>query len=355
MHAGNAQVNPNKINLTINNFRESLQPEGFVLHDPDWYFWGCSPILDDDGRVHLFVSRWPARYGFMGYRENCEIAHYVGDSPAGPFEYEYSLRGNGIKGSWRSHFMHNPLIKRVDEEWVLLFLSNTGLNDTLRPFPSNQLIGMATSKSLSGPWEFQGNDGLILEPPADSSFWCYNALNGTNNPAFIKTDDGRYLLYFKSMRHSSGQKGLEGFKRRVSMGVASSRRLKGPYFIHPEPITKNKVLIEDGYAFKLNDKICLLTTICEGEHRGGGQIFYSDDGINFSPNPELAFENITHYVKAWDDPSHEWSDWVLQMPKILLNENDIPTHLYCPCGTAPEGQKTTGVFMFSINPDNENQ
>ena len=83
-----AQQNKGEVKLTIQNFCESLQPEGFVLHDPDWYFWGCSPILDDDGRVHLFVSRWPARYGFMGYRENCEIAHYVGDSPKGPFEYK---------------------------------------------------------------------------------------------------------------------------------------------------------------------------------------------------------------------------------------------------------------------------
>ena len=119
--------------LSIQNFRESLQPEGFVLHDPDWYFWGCSPILDDDGRTHLFVSRWPARYGFMGYREHCEIAHYVGDSPQGPFEYRYSLKGNGVKGSWRSHFMHNPNINRIDDKWVLLFIANTGTRDSLQP------------------------------------------------------------------------------------------------------------------------------------------------------------------------------------------------------------------------------
>jgi hypothetical protein len=246
---GHAQEKDNSTNLTIQNFRESLRPQGFVLHDPDWYFWGCSPILDD-----------------------------------------------GVR-------------------WVLFFIANTGLNDMLHLFPSSQLIGMAASESFRGPCKFLGNDGC-------------------------------YLLYFKSVKHSFTQKGLEGFHRRVSMGVVRSRRPGGLYFMHPEPITKNKVLIEDGNAFKLQGKICLLTTVCEGEHNGGGQIFYSDDGIKFNPDPVLAYENITRYMEKWDNPSHEWSDCVLQMPKLLFDKEDVPTQLYCPCGTAPEGEKGTGVFLF---------
>jgi len=28
------------------------------VQDPGWHIWGCSPIIGEDGKTHLFVERW---------------------------------------------------------------------------------------------------------------------------------------------------------------------------------------------------------------------------------------------------------------------------------------------------------
>jgi hypothetical protein len=255
-----------------------------------------------------------------------------------------------IKGHWRGYCLHSATVSRIDDKWVMTFMGVAWHEGEKKILPGNQANGLAIADSPDGPWRLAGNDGLILSPPADSLFWCYNAWNGVNNPTLIKTQDGRYLYYFKAMKYMPGVSGPEGFRERNRMGVASSSRLEGPYYMHPKPVTSNKGLIEDGNVFKLDGKICLLSTVCYGDHEGGGEIYYSDNGIHFDTEPVLAYQNIRHYLTPWENPSHQWSPWVLQVPRVLIGKEGVPTHLYVPCGTAPEGEKTTGIFLFSLDP-----
>ena len=52
--------------------------------------------------------------------------------------------------------------------------------------------------------------------------------------------------------------------------------------MYPEPVTRNNLAIEDGYAFIWKDKICLLTTDNHGIlNEGGGILWSSDDGHYF--------------------------------------------------------------------------
>ncbi|MEN9359592.1 MAG: hypothetical protein RL095_1127 [Verrucomicrobiota bacterium] len=34
------------------------QARPFVFADPDYFHWGGTPVLGDDGRYHLFYDRW---------------------------------------------------------------------------------------------------------------------------------------------------------------------------------------------------------------------------------------------------------------------------------------------------------
>lgn len=56
------------------------------IEDPEWSYWGGRPILEPDGKYHLFVARWrednPRGHG--GWPKS-EIAHAVSDRPTGPF------------------------------------------------------------------------------------------------------------------------------------------------------------------------------------------------------------------------------------------------------------------------------
>ncbi|RMF94235.1 MAG: hypothetical protein D6741_12795, partial [Planctomycetota bacterium] len=72
------------------------------IEDPNWSYWGGCPIRGDNGRYHLFVSRWPESHpdGHFGYFDS-EIVHAVADDPSGPYMFRQRL-GEG----------HNPEIYR---------------------------------------------------------------------------------------------------------------------------------------------------------------------------------------------------------------------------------------------------
>ena len=51
-------VNNSYCDSDVSTFCKSIRPIGRILEHPDYNVWGCSPIYDDEGRVHVFYSRW---------------------------------------------------------------------------------------------------------------------------------------------------------------------------------------------------------------------------------------------------------------------------------------------------------
>src|SRR5690606_39925469 len=45
----------------------TLKPIGRTLHLEDYYIWCSSPIWGEDGKVHLFYSRWKKEKGMSGW------------------------------------------------------------------------------------------------------------------------------------------------------------------------------------------------------------------------------------------------------------------------------------------------
>ena len=329
--------------LTVGTFRDALVPKGFVLSEPGWHIWCNAPVLDEQGGMHLFVSRWPVADTFgRGWHTTCEIAHYKAPKPEGPYTYVSTvLKGSGAEGSWRKEGTHNVTAVRIpDGRYALLFIANS---HGTKGFPANQKIGMMLAPHLDGPWTFAGKDGLVLDVPADAGVWSHDSAVGVNNPTLLPMPDGRCFLYYKAMKKGRGE------VRR--MGVAIADRVEGPYRFEKEPLTANEGTIEDGFAFRLHGEICLLVTDCHGTGNGGGMIYRSRDGLRFDPVPVRAYEAVDHYLKRWPKPAPGWSPWVLQRPALLLDRSGMPTHLFAPCGTPPEGKTGTSTFLFEIQAD----
>jgi rubrerythrin len=65
-------------------------PVGGGLRDPDWWIWCGSSTRDDEGRYHLFASRWPRSYPwFTGYLARSEVVRgdrYLFDLANDPHE-----------------------------------------------------------------------------------------------------------------------------------------------------------------------------------------------------------------------------------------------------------------------------
>lgn len=339
-------------------FSKSLEYKGIVLQDDNWHIWGCSPIQDDEGKTHLFVARWPQNTGHMGWKTHSQIAHYVANNPEGPFKFaDVVLEGTGKDtwdkqapcnpaihkiSSWDKYAPHNPAIHKVKDKYALFYIANNGVEE----HPANQKIGLLLSKSLYGPWEKAGKNGLVLEPPTDRSYYNYNANNGVVNPAFLYKD-GKYLLYFKS-NDTRNDKHWE-----PKMGLAISNKLKGPYKQLKEPITANEQVIEDGYAFEYNGKVYLVTTDNHGTIEfGGGLIWESEDGIHFNPEPKQAFTVLKNYLDGklpeqavrTKGPGGD----KFERPQILMIKGK-PAYIYMPSGTNVEGGIGSPGYVLKIN------
>ncbi|MEN8248295.1 MAG: glycoside hydrolase family protein [Bacteroidota bacterium] len=333
-----------------NTFADHWEFVGIAVEEPGYTIWGTSPIIGDDGKVHLFVARWPAELNVTpGWRTHSEIAHYVGDSPEGPFKFsDVALKGsiekkeiseensnptNNKEKRWDEYAPHNPAIHKVDSLYVLLYIGNNGL----KKHPRNQRIGMATSKSLFGPWKKVGKDGLILSPPDNPEYWNHNARNGVNNPALLQHPKGGYYLYFKS--------------HRARMGLAVAENIEGPYVQMPFPVTSNNSNIEDGYAFIYDEKFALLTTDNHGMiEEGGGLLWTSEDGIHFNTY-EKGFHHINDYTDVdmekvavyYGPKDREYAKF--ERPQVLLIDSK-PQYLYVPSGTNIYGGNSTVSYVL---------
>ncbi len=78
------------------------------LDVPGYFVWCGAPIRGDDGRYHLFYSRWPISEGFLAWATHSEIAHAIADAPLGPYRHaDVSLPERGPQ-FWDGHCTHNP-------------------------------------------------------------------------------------------------------------------------------------------------------------------------------------------------------------------------------------------------------
>lgn len=309
---------------------------GIAVQESGYTIWGTSPVIGDDGKVHLYVARWPCDLKVdPGWRSHSEIAHYVGEVPEGPFVFsDIAITGTGTD-TWDRYGAHNPAIHRVGKRFVLLYIGNTDYRQP--PHPSNQCIGMAVSFSPYGPWEKVGTDGKILAPSENDTYWTHKAGNGVNNPALLQHPDGGFFLYFKS--------------EEAKMGLAIAEQLEGPYVQLPFPVTSNEQRIEDGYAFMHQKKFALLTTDNHGIiEEGGGLLWTSEDGIHFT-HYEQGFRRINQYTEVDPDKvaihygpgGRTYSKF--ERPQLLLI-NDKPAYLYVPSGHNIYGGDCTVSYVL---------
>jgi hypothetical protein len=325
-------------------FADHWEFVGKAVEEPGYTIWGTSPIWGDDGKVHLFVARWPGELKVdPGWRTHSEIAHYIGDTPVGPFRFsELTVKGPIEKDLNKSELNklkhpkgfapHNPTIHKVGDTYVLLYITNDGIEK----HPAHQYICMLTSKSLNGPWKKAGDDGVILTTPINKDYWNYKAGNGVNNPAFLQHPKGGFFLYFKS--------------EKARMGLAIAENLEGPYVQMPFPVTTNNRNIEDGYAFMYKGQFALLTTDNHGMiESGGGLLWKSEDGITFT-----SYEKAYHRIGYYTDVDMEISKHIyggnkgyakFERPQVLLKDGK-PAYLFAPSGDNIYGDDCTVSYVL---------
>lgn len=62
-------------------------PKNGGFSDPDYWIWGSSVIKGEDGKYHMFASRWTKQVGFGNWVTNSKVVHAIADTAIGPYQF----------------------------------------------------------------------------------------------------------------------------------------------------------------------------------------------------------------------------------------------------------------------------
>jgi hypothetical protein len=318
-----------------------------------YWVWCGSVIKGDDGKYHMFASRWPKDITFHpGWMTNSEVVRAVADKPEGPYVFqEVVLPARGVQ-YWDGRSTHNPSITKHGDTYLLYYMGSTHpLGDAPRGEKfelddprcivarANKRIGLAVSKSLAGPWQRFDKPILDTKPGTYYSFL-------TSNPAPSVSKDGSALLMFKARRYD--EKGKHGA---MVLGLARAKNFLGPYeVVSKEPLFSPDHFgeVEDpflwqgpdgGYELIAKDMTGKLT----GEKHAGIYAL-SPDGENWklAPNPKAYSRKV-----RWDGGVEQIMGQ-LERPFLLI-EKGRPVFMFAASGDGPGGfANMTTSFNIAI-------
>lgn len=316
--------------LVFDRLRPALLGCGLSMED--YWVWCGSVIRGEDGRYHMFASRWPKSLPFWaGYAVASEVVRATSDSPAGPYEFrEVVLPARGEQ-FWDGRMTHNPTIQKSGDTYLLYYIGATYDG----PVPTGQKllvdrsvanrswssirIGLATANSVDGPWTRRAEP--ILGPVGGS--WETNVVT---NPAPCVDDDGSVLMIYRT-----------SLDKRLALGVARAEQFDGPYerIAGPVRVFGETGYVEDPFIWRCDSRYEMLAKDMTGGITGekhAGVHALSRDGIDWqlAPEPKAYSRKVVHS----DGTSSTLG--CLERPQLLIEEG-VPTHLFLAAADGPGG------------------
>ena len=296
-------------------------------------YWVCgsSVIKGNDGKYHMFVSRFPKSLPFHpGWMVASEIVHAISDTPEGPYKFsDIALPARGAQ-YWDGRSTHNPRILEYQNKYYLIYMGSTHpfANPTYDQLTldspwctvgrSNKRIGLAIADSPYGPWKRFDEPILKTKPNTFYSFLV-------SNPSPIIQEDGSVMMIFKGRTYVGDDKFSD-----MALGMAYAPSIEGPYTVlnNGQPIfqvdgqgeAEDPFLWKDsrGYHAIFKDHVAKFT----GE-KGGGVMAHSPNGIQWTTDKDPKAYSRT---VEWEDGKVEMQGQ-LERP-FLLFENGKATHAF---------------------------
>ncbi|MEM8736329.1 MAG: glycoside hydrolase family protein, partial [Planctomycetota bacterium] len=264
-------------------------PASGVFRSDEYDIWGGSPIQDDEGKYHLYYSRWPHRLGHAAWVTHSEIAHAVSDSPFGPWKHhDVALPKRGTE-YWDGSCTHNPTVLKVGGKYYLYYMGNRGDEIVEKPLNwghrNQQRIGVAMAEDPNGPWTRLEQPVVdISADPAAADALC------VSNPAVALRPDGGILMIYKTVAKqlelpSGGPVGL---------GIATATDPMGPFEkldLRPFQVEGERFAAEDPYIWHGQDRYWAIVKDRNGHFTGirgfSLALFESQDGFKWQPAKNL--------------------------------------------------------------------
>lgn len=231
-----------------------------VFFSNDHYTWCSSVIKGEDGKYHMFYSRWShgkrnldddsMNYIFNGFKGWCkysEIAYAVSDKLNGPYQYVSTvLKGDGNPGRWDRFTMHNPQIRKFGSYYYLYYISDS-FDSSLQfkdeskmssdwkhwlKYNCTQKIGVIKAKSIQDlvNGKYEKPSAPLMSPDNINTFEV------ATNPTVTEGPDGRYYMMYKSRKPNVGN---------MTFWMAASNKPDGPFIMLGEVFTSAEMACED--------------------------------------------------------------------------------------------------------------
>ncbi|MCI9143382.1 MAG: glycosyl hydrolase family 43, partial [Lachnospiraceae bacterium] len=154
-----------------------------------FWVWCGSVAKGEDGRYHMFASRWPKAFPMHpGWLLVSEVVRAVSDTPQGPYRWAETVLPARGPQYWDGRMTHNPHITRQGDKWVLYYTGSThpfadlAPGEELRPEDprvivarANKRVGIAVADHITGPWKRFPEPVLPVRP-------CHGDNMLTSNP-----------------------------------------------------------------------------------------------------------------------------------------------------------------------------
>ena len=327
--------------FSITQKKDKASSVPFLLGSPDinsglkregYTIWGSSVIKGDDGKYHMFAACWPNRYPMSNWVTDATILHAVADTHEGEFVILSKALTPIDEGYWDGNSTYNPTIQKHKDTYILFYTGSfyTNTNDKKKnnyEALANKRIGIATSKSLYGPWKRY--DKPILEPREGK----WDAII-TSNAAPWVNEDGSVMLIYKSWTIHANEyyAGHKPGEVNQLLGIAHADHYLGEYKRLSEKRIFNDSEIpfnsEDPFLWKQNGKYQLFAKIFEaGEELIGeaGSRYHatSSDGINWKIDTTgIAYSRSVTFTDGTTETFKR-----LERPQLLIQDGK-PTHIY---------------------------
>lgn len=331
-------------------FRPAPMNGGFSMEG--YWVWCGSVVKGEDGNYHMFASRWRKGYKFHpGWGVDSEVVRAVSEKPEGPYRFaEVVLPARGA-GYWDGRITHNPSIQKHGDTYILFYMGSTF------PYPdvpmdgsltfdsyewlcsrAHKRIGIATSKSVFGPWIRSDRPILDVRPGYFDDFF-------TSNPAPCINPDGSCLLVYKTRTYRKPpydkcRTGNEMFSD-MKLGAAYASNWAGPYErLTDEPLFAGDGIVEDPFIWSKPGGYAMVAKDWKGSYTGNvGNGVYADseDGIHWKIHPGTSFTRDV----LWEDGNIRRMG-NMDRPFILFDENGEASHLFVATNDGEDVDFVTG-------------
>jgi hypothetical protein len=296
-----------------------------------YHVWCGAPVKGDDGKYHLFYSRWPKSVGFApGWAIHSEIAYAVADKPDGPYQHvNVALPKRPVNPQtgekyWDDDVTHNPNAFFANGKFHLYYMGNYGDGKDYPTHRNHQRIGLAVATNPAGPWKRL--DQPIVDVSKEAS--AFDSLCVTN-PAACLRPDGGVLLIYKAVQKEAGK--VMGGK--VRYGAAIANDPEGAYVKQPgnifeaEKNSKHWMLAEDPFIWhstRYGNQYHAIARDVVGSftgNAGGICLFTSADGLDWKPAAQPKVLESRYRLEQGVSATN------LERPALLIEDGE-PIYLF---------------------------